>query len=290
MDYFPDYKPRDYNPSTYKGPPGTFKFCIGCKQVKPRKDWSKRQWKKIDPKHAGTAGTKTPLVGESRCLECVDNYVDEELTNPQRFMAKTKGFQRNAALHKDYEVMDREALQEKDKITSDSVLLTDPDAGSTIIKKEDGFTHNDLAEILIRSGPKAEIETEKFVRKQYNTYFCKITQLEVQAVMWDKHVIGRRKIALRRKIQAKEHERQSEKKRRLIPAGAPELEFIPASELNNMTEENFDRLLYNRDLLYQDYCLMCHKRVLAAWEMTHCNGKNHQALFKRRPVRVKKGK
>merc|ERR1719471_2043614 len=62
-DYFPGYYPRNYNPSTYKGPPGTWKLCKYCNNVRARKDFSKRQWKATLQSNVKTTG---------KCLMCVD--------------------------------------------------------------------------------------------------------------------------------------------------------------------------------------------------------------------------
>lgn len=168
-----------------------------------------------------------------------------------------------------------------------SVILTDPDSGTNvIIQKEDGdFKHDDLAEILIRAGPKAEIETEKFTRKRYNTYFCKVTNLEIHASAWPQHVQGRRKFAARREIIDDERKFKEERESRRKPPGMPEVEVIPREDINKMTEAEFEEAMCNQNLLWNEWCLVCQNRVLRSIWVTHCVGKNHKAAYTRRPVR-----
>lgn len=277
-DYFPNYKPFNYNPSTYKGPPGTWKLCKYCSRVLPRKDFSKRQWK---------ATLQSNVKSEGKCLECVDNTVEEELTNPRGFNAKTRTApRRDPEEQRKLDEIDAEAELEKDKVPGNKILLVDPDSGTTVIEKEDGdFKHEDLAEILIRAGPKAEIETEKFTRKRLNTYYCKITNMEVHANAWSKHVLTRRRFQLRRSVQDARRQRREEAKRRL-PAGAPPLEPIPREDINKMTEQEFEMSMTNANMLFNEWCLICNNRVLQSIWVTHCVGKNHKFKFTQRPMRL----
>merc|ERR1719471_1862988 len=278
-DYFPGYYPRNYNPSTYKGPPGTWKLCKYCNNVRARKDFSKRQWK---------ATLQSNVKSTGKCLMCVDNTVEQELTNPREFNAarRREAPPVNREDQRALEAIDAEAEKEKDHIDGNRVLLVDPDSGTTVITKDDGeFTHEDLAEILIRAGPKAEIETEKFTRKRLNTYYCKTTNMEVHANAWSKHVLTRRRFHLRRQIQDKRRARKAEATAR-APAGAPPIEPIPREDINKMTEQEFEMAMTNQKLLFSEFCLICNNRVLQSIWVTHCVGKNHKFKFTQRPMRI----
>lgn len=210
------------------------------------------------------------------------------MANPQKVNRERAKPRYSARTQEALDRINTDADEEKNFVAGGrSVILTDPDAGTNIIiQKEDGlFKHEDLAEVLIRCGPKAEIETEKFTRKRYNTYFCKITNLEVHASAWAQHVQGRRKFALRRKIMEEERQSKLEREQRRKPPGMPEVEPIPREEINKMTEQEFEEAMCTGNLLWNEWCLVCNNRVLRSIWVTHCVGKNHKGAFTQRPVR-----
>lgn len=245
--------------------------------VMPRKLWSTRQWKQI----------KT----DGRCESCIQKQLINERSSPRSpRIAKAKNREKNALLLAELVAIDDEARKAKKGIEATTVLLTGPDMiRPTIIKKLDGFTHENLAQILIRAGFKAQIETESFIRKEYNKYLCKITNDWVPAGRWHIHVMGKRKKHFKDKMKEANKAKKKAAKTQM-PLDCPTLEAIPKEELAKMSEADLEVALKSRELLYRDHCLICQVRVMAAWEKTHCTGGPHQTAFKKCPMRRKKGK